>query len=167
MTSTLATGTAPLAVASTTVNTNLNADTVDGDHRVDLMGATMQSASAAAFTVTAGAGVFETDTTLTVGITTGTTCDIVAMCSGTFYSDTIRTLAAKFTLYLNDTTESPTITLAYGVDTVSTREGFSVVSRWAGIAAGTHTVKLRVARANASDTVVVALRQINIIAVPV
>jgi hypothetical protein len=37
ITSSLATGTSPFAVTSTTVNTNLNADTVDGKHSFDLL----------------------------------------------------------------------------------------------------------------------------------
>jgi len=141
ITSTLATGTAPLAVTSTTVNTNLNADTVDGLHASAIGTKVLVASGASTTDWTHGAGVaFEDDTQLDVNITPTVTSTLIVFLWAKMYSAAANTFALRVILD-NTTTAGETET---AVCTAGQGLMASTIAVFTGVTAAAHLLEPQV-----------------------
>lgn len=93
VTSTVVTGTAPLTIASTTLNTNLNADLLDGNHA----SAFYLASNPSGYTSNTGT-VTSVSGTAPISVATGTTTPVVSLASG--YGDSQNPYASKTANYV-------------------------------------------------------------------
>jgi hypothetical protein len=165
ITSTLATGTAPLAVTSTTVNPNLNADQVDGKNANQLQVLLASGTSTTNFAPAGASGAWETDTTLTVNITPAVQSTLVVFAFCQLDDDTVRANAIKLGLILDDVTTGGR-TENLGAPVASSAFSGICTHAFTGVNAAAHTVKLQVCRVVDTDAVLCKERFIQVICVP-
>lgn len=126
---------------------------------------TATGSSASDYTCSASPSAYETDTTLTVSVTPTADGSLLVLVDGTALCDTQRDDDGFALCAYLDTTEGGH-TAQYAVPVANYRVAFAFQALFASVAAGAHTVKLRIKRVNTSDSVVIPWRRITVICIP-